>query len=59
MSGQEKLIVWVTGVIVMGLVIITLGTSYLYHWKKIEMAKAGYEERQVMVLGQLAWQKVK
>jgi hypothetical protein len=54
----DKFIVWVAGIIAVCFTLIVISSIYFYHWKKIEMAKLGYEEVQIMKNAELGWQKV-
>ncbi len=61
MDGDQRMLVRITAIIMAGIVSLIFGVTYLYHWKKVEMAKAGFEEVSVQtsIAYQLAWEKVK
>jgi len=61
MDGEQRMFCWLTALIAGAIVAVWLGTVYLYHWKKVTMAKAGYEEVVLAKPGSsdLAWQKSK
>lgn len=59
MEGEQKMIAWIVGIIAFFVFLTITSTASLYHWKKVSMARAGYEEVSVQKINELGWQKAK